>query len=195
VPATCWRKPSGIEESRLETRPEGLSLKTLRQGIHLDSPFGDTSGLPATARGEEWLLDRADGCQRTSPAALSGNEGRLEIGASDLMVPRVLAACGVVVRSGTRLVLGYISASDSGKSSWTHRLETPPACLPRLAAKNGPWIGLPAVKEHRQRRYPATKGSAGGKLPAGNGALRSPAFNLSAAVLHRCQRPARTNSW
>jgi hypothetical protein len=31
--------------------------------------------------------------------------------------------------------------------------------------------------------YPATKGSPGGKLPAGNGALRSPAFNFSAAVL------------
>jgi hypothetical protein len=29
----------------------------------------------------------------------------------------------------------------------------------------------------------ATKGSPGGKLPAGNGALRSPAFNFSAAFL------------
>ena len=47
---------------------------------------------------------------------------------------------------------------------------------------NGPLIGRPAVKERGQRDYPGTKGIPGGKLPAGNGAFRSPAFNFSAAV-------------
>jgi hypothetical protein len=47
---------------------------------------------------------------------------------------------------------------------------------------SGPPIGRTAVKERCRRGYPATKGSPGGKLPAGNGALRSPAFNASAAV-------------
>jgi len=59
---------------------------------------------------------------------------------------------------------------------WTH-LE--PFEL-KLAMK-WPSIGRPAVKERGRRDYPGTKGSPGGKLPAGNCALRSPAFNLSAA--------------
>ena len=54
--------------------------------------------------------------------------------------------------------------------------------LPNRGSRwSGSRIGLEAVKERRQRGYPGTKGSPGGKLPAGNGALRSPAFNFSAA--------------
>jgi hypothetical protein len=48
-------------------------------------------------------------------------------------------------------------------------------------AVSGPSIGRTAVKERCRRGYPGTKGSPGGKLPAGNGALRSPALNASAA--------------
>ena len=45
-------------------------------------------------------------------------------------------------------------------------------------------FGRTAVKERGRRDYPATNGSAGGKLPAGNGALRFPAFSASAASLN-----------
>jgi hypothetical protein len=65
----------------------------------LESPFGDTSGLPSHGSRCKWPSNRPCGCQRSSPAV-----------------------------------------------------------------------------------YPATKGSPGGKLPAGNGALRSPALDFSAAA-------------
>ncbi len=59
---------------------------------------------------------------------------------------------------------------------------TPPAF--RAIGSHGMALsfGRTAVKERGRRDYPATKGRAGGKLPAGNGALRSPAFDASAAV-------------
>jgi hypothetical protein len=42
-------------------------------------------------------------------------------------------------------------------------------------------VGGEAVKERRRGRYPATKGRAGGKLPVGKRALRSPQRSLSDA--------------
>jgi hypothetical protein len=49
------------------------------------------------------------------------------------------------------------------------------------ARESGPRAGGEAVKERLSRRYPATKGSAGGKLPRGKGASRSPRRSLSEA--------------
>lgn len=43
-----------------------------------------------------------------------------------------------------------------------------------FGSESGPPVGGETVKEHRRCLYPATKGRAGGKLPAGKGALRSP---------------------
>jgi hypothetical protein len=74
---------------------------------------------------------------------------------------------------------GSASAEPSSRS---RHPDTPPAYRAVARAERPPF-GRTAVKERRRRSYPATKGKPGGKLPAGNGALRSPAFKVSAAVL------------
>jgi hypothetical protein len=59
---------------------------------------------------------------------------------------------------------------------WTHvLLDEPPA------HESGPPVSCEPIKKHWGDRYPATKGRAGGKLPVGKGASRSPRLNLSDA--------------
>ena len=64
----------------------------------------------------------------------------------------------------------------------TRHLDIPPAY--RLIARSDvALLRASGCQRTSPAGYPATKGRPGGKLPAGNDALRSPAFRVSAAVL------------
>jgi len=76
------------------------------------------------------------------------------------------------------------AAGRTLETSWedftgSARTHLPPRESP--TRESGPRAGCEAVKERLSRHYPATKGRAGGKLPVGKGALRSPRRSLSEA--------------
>src|SRR6185312_13522339 len=147
--------------------------KTWSKVLFVDENAGavDLSGDPAApdvlfastwqVRGHPWLsyFRPAVGASVSLKKPWRNGEGGLKVG------PRG-SACAHLCQSG-RLKSSF--RDTSGLPSRDSRLRWP------SHRANGCQRTSPAG-------YPATKGSPGGKLPAGNGALRSPAFNFSAAV-------------
>src|SRR3954466_3612925 len=99
---------------------------------------------------------------------------RAAIGARDFLesIPRRPSPTALTAAVG-----GRQPPSRIPRASIRHTF--PSTSLP--ARQSGPQAGGEAVKELLSFRYPATKGSAGGKLPVGKGALRSPRSSLSDA--------------